>query len=589
MNEDVGRIFVSYSHEDAEWADHLFKEAIRTTRGVAVHSIDHNVLNPGDVFDEKLHDEIDRASGFVFLVSSTFLMSDYVRQKEWKWIEESKAADRVCCIEIDEALSKKHSDSDLSGYLKTIHRDLEARLPKAIPESSDDLKARIKAVRRSVARTLDPKGAALVDRLEERGLKDITFLAPGKMADVYVASTPTFGRKLAIKVPHPDLADRFLKTLKSAEALSRIPNVVGIYETNTKNDPFYCITELIEGQTLAKLIEETHQNKNRVPIDLTRRVLLKISLALQSAYAQNISHLNIRPSNILIDSHGEPYLLPTGRAREAHSRRWDRETLAKTHPSEFNNVPPELFGDKGWDEEAADIYALGLIGYWMIAGQLPDLIENREQLETDNEIDPVFSGPPDLIKERSDCPITLARTVRRMVHPDPSHRYRSFDELFQSLMRYSDEKLATAELSWRRCLRSGDDIFTLFYERFFTDARSAEALFENPWPTARQKNLLRDAVIGLFQFYALKQTYREIPVSLNPLEGLAQQHVGRNIENSHYLAFVRALIETVISIDPDTDSSPGDDDPVREAWKAVVEPGALFMETRVAELRRTSC
>jgi hemoglobin-like flavoprotein len=180
----------------------------------------------------------------------------------------------------------------------------------------------------------------------------------------------------------------------------------------------------------------------------------------------------------------------------------------------------------------------------------------------------------------------LARTVERMVHPDPARRFQSFDELLRSLMRYSDDSLSTVELSWRRCLRSGEDIFSKFYGRFFEDARSAEELFEKPWPTERQKNLLRDAVINLLQFYALKQTHREIPASLNPLEGLAQQHAGRNIENSHFPAFARALIDTVIEIDPATDSRPGDDDPIRDAWKAVIEPGALFMETRVADLNK---
>ena len=98
--------------------------------------------------------------------------------------------------------------------------------------------------------------------------------------------------------------------------------------------------------------------------------------------------------------------------------------------------------------------------------------------------------------------------------------------------------------------------------------------------------MLRDAVISLFHYYALKQRYRVIPDALNPLEGLAQDHVGRGIEKPHYQAFASALIETVIDIDPDTDSEPGDDDPVRIAWKTVVDPGALFMEARVTAIEK---
>ena len=164
MRKSISKFFVSYSHADQAWADHLFNTAIRTTRNISVPSIDFQRLMPGDDFDKKLKHEIKESDGFVFLVSTNFLESEYVREKECKWIDESTESKRVCCIEIGKAFSNTGSknDSELLAYLKNIHRDTGTRLPVALPKTGGKLEQHVAAVRRSIERMLDPEGMRII-------------------------------------------------------------------------------------------------------------------------------------------------------------------------------------------------------------------------------------------------------------------------------------------------------------------------------------------------------------------------------------------------------------------------------------------
>ena len=106
--------------------------------------------------------------------------------------------------------------------MQTIHRDISAKLPESPPEAGVKLDSLVRAVHDSVARMLDPEAMRIVKQFEDRGLVNIEFLNAGDVSNLYVATAPPFGHKLAIKVPHPERTDQFLQTIKSAEQMSKI-------------------------------------------------------------------------------------------------------------------------------------------------------------------------------------------------------------------------------------------------------------------------------------------------------------------------------------------------------------------------------
>ena len=82
------RVFVSYSHKNRDWADLLFHDSNRTPHGRVFVRIDKQLLKIGADYDAKLREECEAADAFILLVSRDFLNSDYVKDKEWKWIQE---------------------------------------------------------------------------------------------------------------------------------------------------------------------------------------------------------------------------------------------------------------------------------------------------------------------------------------------------------------------------------------------------------------------------------------------------------------------------------------------------------------------
>ena len=573
-------VFISYSHKDKSWADVLFENSIQTTRDITIESIDFRSLVPGDQFDQVLRDRIQQARGFILLVSKKFLASKYVQQKEWLWIRESSARSRICCIEIGSVFdgAAATEDDEILDYLKDIHR--EVRLPTNVPASPERRAVYVRQVQQALSRMLDPEGMEVAAKLASRNLQNIQWCAEGTLANVYSADTPTFGRKLAVKVPRKGLEDTFLAYFHTANELSGIPNFVPVYEIDTQKQPFHCITEFIVGMTLAQKIAENEKNNRAFDTDKARYVLLRLSLALNAAHRRNMPHLNIRPSNILIERNYEPFLLPGGRSREHIA-----SSLDELDEDASCYVLPEQVRGESWTEESVDIHCLGVIAYRMLTNTMPGLIENFEQVKANPDIRPVFVLPRSVNELNHECPVTLGQTIMRMLSPEPSLRYDHFQDVIDALMLFPFEDLATAELSWRRCLHSGgEEFFGLFYQRFFDLAgESVVQRFPKPWPTARQINLLRDAVLALFQFYNLHRRYHDVPSTINPLYGLATEHARRNISEREFKLFAEALIDTVVSCDPKTDDD-SERNRIRRAWREVVIPGTDYLERHVKEL-----
>jgi len=123
----------------------------------------------------------------------------------------------------------------------------------------------------------------------------VSFIGAGGMGEVYRARDTRLDREVAIKVLSERLASdpwslaRFQTEAKSIAALSH-PNILSIYDAELEHPPLFLVTELLEGETLSRLIE-------RSPLPWRRAVVIAIALAdgLAAAHAARVVHRDLKP------------------------------------------------------------------------------------------------------------------------------------------------------------------------------------------------------------------------------------------------------------------------------------------------------
>ena len=198
----------------------------------------------------------------------------------------------------------------------------------------------------------------------------------GGMAVVYRALDKRLRRKVALKVLPPDLAfradvrSRFVREAQMAARLSH-PHIVPIYAVDETNGIVWFAMGLVEGEPLAKQLAE----RPRPDIATVRRVLREVADGLSYAHAQGVVHRDIKPDNILIDAaSGRALVTDFGIARAAEGDlRLTATGVAVGTPAYMS--PEQAMGEKDVDGRA-DIYALGIVGWQMLAGELPFKSEN---------------------------------------------------------------------------------------------------------------------------------------------------------------------------------------------------------------------
>jgi len=223
----------------------------------------------------------------------------------------------------------------------------------------------------------------------------------GSFGIVYKALQLNLERMVALKILSDELArdndfvDNFFREARLAASLSH-PNIVQAFDAGaTPEGIYYFAMELIEGETLdARIIRA-----GRVPQETAVDIALKISRALDYAWErQKLTHGDIKPENIIINSSGEPKLADLGLAKTANEDSTGHLMVTPLY------APPEIIsGVAAYDPVKSDIYSFGGTFYHMLAGTPPF-----------NEDDPEAVMQMHL----NDIPVSLAERVN--VHPDLS-------------------------------------------------------------------------------------------------------------------------------------------------------------------------
>jgi eukaryotic-like serine/threonine-protein kinase len=262
-------------------------------------------------------------------------------------------------------------------------------------------------------------------------------IGEGGFATVFRARETTTGKTVALKL----LKDAYLKDEEVVERFRRevfavasitSPYVVKMHDFGISGDEVFIAMEYVEGPTLREVMHERPWSASDIHV-----IVGQVAQALAAAHRQNIVHRDLKPENIMLVGDGgksgprQVKVLDFGLAKLAElERKLELEPLTRAGMC-FGTpqyMSPEQIQGKPIDG-SADVYALGVIAYEMIAGLLPwDGHDSREIL-----VSVVRTPAPKIVHARAEVTRLdeLNRFLQRALAKDKRDRPRDAAEYFK--------------------------------------------------------------------------------------------------------------------------------------------------------------
>ncbi|MEZ4301920.1 MAG: protein kinase [Polyangiaceae bacterium] len=284
--------------------------------------------------------------------------------------------------------------------------------------------------------TLASGGAPPAPQAAEAGLPERFELrrevGQGGMGSVFEVFDHAMRRRVAIKKLHAALASRVEEIalfVAEAQVTGRLdhPNIVPVHDLHI--DPehgAFFVMKLVEGDTLSSLLRDTLVvDPDGRGLERVLGVFVKVCDAIEFAHSRNVLHLDLKPSNVMVGSHGQVYVMDWGIAVECRrdedghlrpvgARRGVRGTMAYMPPQQLS---PDLSGI----DERADVYGLGAILYEMLTGRPPyePVGDHRDPSRLRKHKVP---HPPAVVNKRL-LPPGLCTIAMRALAAEPDDRY----------------------------------------------------------------------------------------------------------------------------------------------------------------------
>lgn len=298
----------------------------------------------------------------------------------------------------------------------------------APPTTSDDAKQRAHAL---VGQTLD--GRYRIDDV----------IAMGAMGTVYLARHLKLKKRVALKVLHPDVEDHpelVARFEREAQAGARVthPNVATATDFGELDDGTkYLVMEYVRGSTLRAVLDA------QAPLSSVRavRIARQIAVALDEIHARGIVHRDLKPRNVMLSGEDFVKVVDFGLSKLEHQRDsfHDEESDGEVpritgRGMVFGTVdymaPEAAFGMELIDARA-DLFALGVILYEMLAGKHP--YDGDTNLEVWSKI---RNEPIPRFRARApqvDVDARLEAIVRKLLEKDFEDRYQTAADLIRDL------------------------------------------------------------------------------------------------------------------------------------------------------------
>jgi tetratricopeptide (TPR) repeat protein len=279
--------------------------------------------------------------------------------------------------------------------------------------------------------------------------------ARGGMGRVLLARDRRLDRSVALKELHADAGPgaprRFVREALVTARLQH-PAIVPVYEAGRwpSGLPFYAM-KMVQGRSLEALIRGGTTLAERLAL---LPHLIAVAEAVAYAHSQRVVHRDLKPANVLVGPFGETVVLDWGLAKDlsapgaeepapgtrpdAPAASGDR-TVAGTVLGTPHYMPPEQAKGLPVDERA-DVYALGAMLYFLLAGKPPHAGTSAPEV-----LAAAAAGRPRPIEAlEPEAPPDLVAIVHKAMAPEPGGRYPTAQEMAADLRRFQTGQLVSA-------------------------------------------------------------------------------------------------------------------------------------------------
>jgi serine/threonine-protein kinase len=249
-------------------------------------------------------------------------------------------------------------------------------------------------------------------------------LGAGGMATVYLAQDLKHDRKVAIKVLRPELAavigtERFLREIKTIATLQH-PHILGLIDSGEVNGTAFYVMPFVSGESL----RERLNREMELPVGDVLRLLGEVADALALAHARGVIHRDIKPDNILLSGR-HALVADFGIARAVNAAASPQKLtdtgLAIGTPAYM--APEQASGDHV--DHRVDIYALGVMGYEMLTGEVPFRGNTAQEV--------IFAAmtraPEPLTLRRPSVPAALDAVILKCLEKRAADRWPTAEDL----------------------------------------------------------------------------------------------------------------------------------------------------------------
>jgi serine/threonine-protein kinase len=241
------------------------------------------------------------------------------------------------------------------------------------------------------------------------------FLGRGGMGWVFLARHGALERPCALKIlsPHlverdPDYLDRFRNEGRAAASLNH-PNIVTAHAIGEHHGLHFLEMEFVAGRSLQHILNDQRLS----PVRATS-LAVSIACGLAEAHRAGLIHRDLKPDNVLLTHRGQPKIGDFGLAKRIAGAGTDGSYSLAGTP---HFMAPELFqGEQA--TKASDVYALGVVYFQMLTGQLPFARDSMGALMTAVTSD----APPDVRRLRPEVPLEMAECLAMMLDKSPANR-----------------------------------------------------------------------------------------------------------------------------------------------------------------------
>ena len=326
-----------------------------------------------------------------------------------------------------------------SAFLETHAKDAAMRREvEELLSNHDEPSTFLSSVDTGSGDAADSNTAALPDRVGN--YRVVRLIGEGGMGAVYEAEQDSPRRRVAIKVLRtglggPGVLRRFQM---ESEILGKLhhPNIAQVYEAGTfdNNRPYFAM-EYIDGVSLRRYVRDGEIDERGV-----LGLLIKLCEGVRHAHARGVIHRDLKPSNIMVDGDGCVRVLDFGIARASDS---DVQTTMGTRGADLVGTlpymsPEQLSGKPDEIDSRSDVYALGVIAYELLSGDLPIDVSGT------TIADAIVTARQGVARALSSCDKRfagdLSTIVMKALSKEVDRRYQSADVLADDLQRYLDNQ-----------------------------------------------------------------------------------------------------------------------------------------------------